>query len=302
MPRASVAAIIPVYNRPTAVLEALASVAAQQVEPAVLIVVDDGSTDETAATVETWLSQHPLPFEAKLIRQANAGVAAARNRGAAEAGEVELLAFLDSDDIWPNDYLARMCKIFSADATVIAASADRLDMDLRENHAHLSPMRPDRLTTTGLLVYGPPGTSNTLFRAAAFRQVGGYDAQEQCGEDYQFMLRISLLGRWAIAAGEPVKYRRGTPDAVARAGQLSRAFDDRRWRLACILDRFVTSDAPPGVLQGGAWRRRLGRLWYAAGRQSLAAGERDRARSCFIRASQHWPWHLRAQWRRLTCR
>src|SRR5438128_2574950 len=103
-----VAAIIPVLNRPRAILDALHSVAAQQLPPARLIVVDDGSTDQTPDVVQSWIDDTAPAFECRLIRQPNRGVAAARNRAAAEAGDCEFLAWLDSDDLWPADYLQRM--------------------------------------------------------------------------------------------------------------------------------------------------------------------------------------------------
>ena len=98
-----VAVVVPVFNRCRVVLEALDSIAAQTRPPTKLIVVDDGSTDDTVEHIERWLSSRQLPFESRLIRQSNAGPSAARNRGAAEADECDLLAFLDSDDLWPTD-------------------------------------------------------------------------------------------------------------------------------------------------------------------------------------------------------
>src|SRR5262245_46867592 len=121
MPPDRVAAIIPVFNRPRAVLEAMDSVLAQTHQPAKLIVVDDGSTDETPAVVEEWLrAKHP-PFEARLVRQPNAGAAAARNRGVAEAQGCEVYAFLDSDDLWPADYVRRLSDAFAAHPEAVAS-------------------------------------------------------------------------------------------------------------------------------------------------------------------------------------
>ena len=96
-PAPRISAIIPVFNGERYLAEALASARGQTVPPAEIIVVDDGSTDGSAAIARA--------AGVRLIQQANAGVASARNRGlAAAAGD--LIAFLDQDDVWPADRLA----------------------------------------------------------------------------------------------------------------------------------------------------------------------------------------------------
>src|SRR5690349_18098469 len=107
MQTANVAVVVPVHNRPTVVLDALDSVARQSLPPQKLLIVDDGSTDTTAASVTRWLCDKSLPFEARLLRQSNQGVSTARNAGLALAVGCGAVAFLDSDDIWPDDFLQR---------------------------------------------------------------------------------------------------------------------------------------------------------------------------------------------------
>src|SRR6185503_9360854 len=104
----TVAAVIHVFNRSQVVIEAMESVAVQTLAPAKFVVVDDGSTDGTGDRVEEWIARTRPAFATRLIRQANLGAAAARNRGAAEAAGCDVLAFLDSDDLWPKDYLQRV--------------------------------------------------------------------------------------------------------------------------------------------------------------------------------------------------
>ncbi|CAN5398065.1 glycosyltransferase family A protein [soil metagenome] len=95
-----VSVILPVYNGAKFLPEAIASVFAQNHGAIQLIVVDDGSTDGSAAIAKD------LAPDAEIIRQANAGPAAARNAGLAVA-RGEVIAFLDADDVWPGDKLAR---------------------------------------------------------------------------------------------------------------------------------------------------------------------------------------------------
>jgi glycosyltransferase involved in cell wall biosynthesis len=91
--------IIPTFNRSGMVREAVESVISQTCGEFELIVVDDGSTDDTVAALK------PYSASLRLVRQENRGVSAARNSGAAVAGG-ELLAFLDSDDLWLPEKLA----------------------------------------------------------------------------------------------------------------------------------------------------------------------------------------------------
>ena len=90
-----VSTIIPVYNRPTLVVEAIESVLAQTYRPIEIIVVDDGSTDSTSAVVEQMMTAHP---EVSLLRQPNSGPGPARQKGI-EAASGEFIQFLDSDDL-----------------------------------------------------------------------------------------------------------------------------------------------------------------------------------------------------------
>ena len=102
-PRVSV--IIPAYNAGRTIDAALQSVFAQTFRSFEIIVVDDGSTDDTADRVEAWGSR------VMLHRQKNAGPAAARNRAIASA-RGEFLAFLDADDVWLPTKLARQVSYF----------------------------------------------------------------------------------------------------------------------------------------------------------------------------------------------
>lgn len=104
----AVSVIIPAYNSERYLAEAIASALQQTVPPAEVIVVDDGSTDSTR--------QVALGFGSavRYLFQANGGSARARNAGAAVAGG-DLLAFLDSDDVWLPDKLERQLACFAAD-------------------------------------------------------------------------------------------------------------------------------------------------------------------------------------------
>lgn len=100
-----ISVVMPLYNKEREVARAVRSVVAQSRPPLELIVVDDGSTDRSVAEVESVTS--PL---VRLVRQANGGVCAARNRGIAEA-RGQYIALLDADDAWEPDFLAEIAAL-----------------------------------------------------------------------------------------------------------------------------------------------------------------------------------------------
>ncbi len=117
---ASVSVIIPTYNNAPFVASAIDSALAQSHREIEVIVVDDGSTDDTEAGLARWQDR------VRYIRTANAGAGAARNRGIAEA-RCPLIAFLDSDDGWMPDrlYLARA--VMQARPDVVACGTEHAE-------------------------------------------------------------------------------------------------------------------------------------------------------------------------------
>ncbi|MFM1769437.1 MAG: hypothetical protein RJA22_1966 [Verrucomicrobiota bacterium] len=304
MPAPAVAAIIPVFNRPRAIVEALDSVLAQTRPPGKLVVVDDGSTDDTAQRVEEWLAARRPPFPALLVRQPNQGAATARNRGAAEAPDCDLLAFLDSDDLWPPDYVQRVCDAMAAAPDAVAACADRVNHDYAtgavepRSYAHYATGR--RNATTLIFMDGPPGTSGTVFRRSAFTQAGAFDPRWPTGQDYDLMLRVSLLGRWLHLPGAPLTTRNHL-EVVTGSGEppLSRKYADRVFRRVQMLDRFIFECGGRQAVPERLWRRRLSVLWHRAARKLLDLGRTDDARTCLQRTLALRPWHLPARLRLL---
>jgi len=302
----AIAAIIPVYNRPQITLEALQSVREQTREPACLVVVNDGSTDTTADAIEQWIEGANPPFPAQLVHQDNRGPSVARNRGVQTARAMvhfDALAFLDSDDLWPHDYLQRVADALEREPQAVACTADRLNLDLDTGATEL--IRWDRVgsaTTERFLAQGPPGTPNTAIRLDAFDRAGGYDNAYHIGEDYHLLLRVSLLGPWLHLPGEPVTVRRRGSQPELEAAQQSKRFADRRLVRARMLDQFIMRDGGREAVRSGVWRRRLGRMWHTAGRQLAGLGRTAEARDCFRRAVEVCPWHLRARVRAWTTR
>ena len=104
-----ISVVIPLYNKEADIERTLLSVVQQSLAPHEIIVVDDGSTDKSATIVERIATEHP-EANIRLIRQANAGVSAARNRGVAEA-KTAYIALLDGDDEYLTGYIAEICRL-----------------------------------------------------------------------------------------------------------------------------------------------------------------------------------------------
>ena len=147
-----------------------------------------------------------------------------------------------------------------------------------------------------MLGHGSPGTPNTIVKRTAYDQVGGYDPNEKCGEDYQLFLRISLLGKWCHVPGQPVMVRRNLEAQKQSAPQLSRQFADRRLRLARILDRFIQADGGKAIVPEKVWKKRVGRLYFAAGRLAIKHKDFATAREALDKAHSYLPGHLRTRW------
>ena len=204
-----VSVIIPTYNRAHSVVDAIASVLDQRYGDLELIVVDDGSTDDTASRVGA-ISDRRLRY----VRGRHGGVSAARNLGA-QCAAGELLAFLDSDDLWQRDKLTHEVALLASHPEV-----DVVFSDLEKRHGDRvfpSFMRetavfsrrlgeasyPDGLVLDPrevqlcLLEEVPIKPSALVLRRPAFDRVGGFDETWTSSEDWEFLLRLARHHRFA---------------------------------------------------------------------------------------------------------
>jgi glycosyltransferase involved in cell wall biosynthesis len=184
--RHTVSVVIPVWNRASWIGDALDSVAQQTRAPEEVIVVDDGSTDGTADVA----AAHPLV--PSVVTIAHAGVAAARNRGI-EAARGDLVAFLDSDDLWLPEKLARHVPMFTgSDAPALGCTHyevwDRVGdaWTVSQTRRHPGP-----LDVETLLAMNRIGTLTVVARRAELLARGGFDETLVRGSDYDLWLRCA---------------------------------------------------------------------------------------------------------------
>lgn len=183
-----VSVIVPTYNRAHLICESLDSVFAQTFQDFEVIVVDDGSTDNTEEVLA------PYKDRIRYFKQGNAGASAARNRGMlAVAGEY--IAFLDSDDLWMPTKLAKQ----------VALLRERPDINLCYTDLYLAreptekpfktlfdlvAFRGNTLLKT-LLMESTNLTPSVIFRREILPSVGLFDTALISGEDFDFFLRIA---------------------------------------------------------------------------------------------------------------
>jgi glycosyltransferase involved in cell wall biosynthesis len=187
-PLRTVSVIIPTYNYACFLREAIDSALVQTRPPLEVIVVDDGSTDDTAAVLARYGDR------IRVLRQQNQGVATARNTGIA-AARGDYLAFLDSDDAWHPRKLELQMQRFEAEpelglvhcgADIIDAEGRTLDTMLRgmEGHVAEAMLRLDRE------VIMPQGSSIVVPKRVA-EEIGGFDVRLPPSEDWDFCYRVT---------------------------------------------------------------------------------------------------------------
>lgn len=196
-----VSVIIPTYNRAGYLHEALVSIFNQTLPPWEVIVVDDGSTDDTAEVVRN--AAGPVRFH----RQDHQGVAAARNLGLAQA-RGDLIAWLDSDDLWEPDFLATVVPLLAEDPGLGGAYTGITMIDdtgavLRTSSRVESPgSLYDALVRDCFLA-----TPSIVVRKTCFDQIGGFDPQFRISEDYDMWLRLSKHHRFVGVCRPLVRIR-----------------------------------------------------------------------------------------------
>jgi glycosyltransferase involved in cell wall biosynthesis len=210
-PKASV--IIPSFNRRAMVLEAVHSVLAQRGADFELIVVDDGSTDGTAEALDALRRKLAVPFAIERIP--NRGPAAARNRGVALA-RADLIAFLDSDDLWIPGKLAEQIGFMNEHSEYAISQCEEIWIrrGRRVNPGRRHHKRPGDIFIESLrtCLISP---SAVIMRTRLFHTIGGFDESMAAAEDYDLWLRI-LVSRDVGLLDSPLVTRR-----AGHADQLS---------------------------------------------------------------------------------
>lgn len=217
-----VSTIIPTYNRGDVICAAIESVLNQTYSNVEIIVVDDGSTDDTQVKLRCYGNK------IKVIRQVNAGVSYALNRGI-ESAQGDIIAFLGSDDLWSATKLERQVAVLEASSRSVTCCL--CNMTLRGSNGRLrrsfelADLDPPYEEGIWLNVAEVLATRFVMFQQAAairrevLERIGGFNENFWFLEDYEFALRLSLEGPWAFVREPLAIWNESTPDSLSQKAQ-----------------------------------------------------------------------------------
>jgi glycosyltransferase involved in cell wall biosynthesis len=200
-----VSVVIPTYNRAKVICRTIDNVLEQTYPNIEIIIVDDGSTDDTQERLRVYGDK------IRLIRQVNAGPAAARNRGM-EAARGEFIALQDSDDLWVTTKLERQVEVMlKAGESVVCCLCDTLLRYTSRQEVtdfQRAWVRPPFEEGVWINIADVLATrfvffcQTALIRTEAVRRVGGFDETLKYHEDYELPLRLALEGPWGFVRGQ----------------------------------------------------------------------------------------------------
>lgn len=275
-----VSVIVPTYNRADLLAGALDSVLSQSFGDFELLVVDDGSTDNTAEVVGGMADRR-----VRIIAQEHSGLPAVARNAGMRAAAGAFLAFLDSDDLWLPGKLAQQVALMEATPALGLSYTNcyRFASD-PASHETTPLLRPEEMLTGRVFdqLYGQPRIPNltVMIRSAIVAEVGYFDEDPRlkANEDYEFWLRI--------AASYPVGHL-AQPLALYRshAGGISKAaVASNRAKLFMVekLDRLYPDSA---TRLAGKRRRWLAAIHYVLGRALLREDNVGEAR---LHLGQAW--------------
>jgi glycosyltransferase involved in cell wall biosynthesis len=274
--RFDVSVVIPLYSKAAFITSTLETVLGQSLKPREIIVIDDGSTDQSAAIVADYAKQHPMAG-IRLIYQSNAGPGPARNRGIAE-GQGEWIAFIDGDDRWAENHLESLAEVVAAlpEAAVVTGTHRRLFASEEIPPQDTARRLIDQLDFFRVEDEGKNlWTSAVAVKRSVLQSVGGFAAFFP-GEDVDLWFRLALeysLGRsdrctsfytqqtgGIMEAGEHTKA--ATFDGWPLGQSIDRALADPRYRskhsqIAALKLRFMMNSVKQELYCGNAARARM---------------------------------------------
>jgi hypothetical protein len=292
LPPDAVSVVIPTYNRAQALPACLDAVFAQTSPPDEVVVVDDGSTDETPAILERYGERIVA------VRQENAGVSAARNTGIAVA-RGDWIAFQDSDDLWTPDRLAvfrrdrpHMPERVGVHVANLRYTGNGYDQELFALRGVDFPFDRARLVEDPLqLALRVVSYCQTaVVRRTWVERIGGFDTAMRMNSDVPFFANLAMIGPWAVTGAVIAEVRRIAGDDVAiGTQQMSRMLHAAELRVR-YLDILLDKDPTPA-------QRRLLKRTRSAALLGLACMQRREGghsdRGALLRSAREHPSPLK---------
>lgn len=289
-----ISVIIPCYNASNYITSSIRSVLNQNWPRLEIVVVDDGSNDDSVKVVS-----ENFPF-VKLIKQSNQGVAAARNNGISQSNG-EWIAFLDADDIWLPEKLNQQWTLLRANPEVrLSCTSWQMWQSLDQEPSAEFVKQVNSMPMNQLSGSGPSGwiypdllaacvvwTSTVLAHRSAFDEVGVFDTTLRIGEDYDLWMRISRVTQILRLPQPFALYRRHNES-------LTKSVPSINWEAVVIqsaLDRWGLSSPDGSKAENKKVCKHLARTWSDFAGANLITGQRKRAWFAAIRSIKtDWGW------------
>jgi glycosyltransferase involved in cell wall biosynthesis len=288
-----ISVVIPCYNYGRYLAGAIESVLSQTVKADEVVVVDDGSTDETSAEVKRYMSQ------VRYVYQENGGVSRARNRGARETGN-DWVAFLDADDRWAPEKLDVQTKILASHPEIdvlvcdfwhVTEAGERIDRGLDRHWQGVSAILwqkyenpevwvvQDRLPEALIQDY-MMGVQMLVMKRSVFEKVGGLAEAYSTAEDLDFFLRLSKEGFQIALAPQPLGWLIQHPKSLSRNNSKTTP------NLLKVLDefenRYSLTPSERAVVRRQKGICELGMAWQAVERKEFSRSRYHAVRAFWL--------------------
>ncbi len=277
--------VVPAYNASWCIRDVVRSVQSQTRQDWEIVLVDDGSTDETWAIMQEMAAGderiRPLHFD-------NGGTPVAINRGL-KAARGQWLAVVGADDQWYPSMLERSMNFLAEhpDLSIVYTPMVPVTRDNELIEGHSKPCHGGWLTEKlfrNIFIHD----SSTIFHRRVYEACGGFDETMRVGSGHEFWLRVSTKFEFGLI-DEPLSQRTWTPTSLTRSNR-SRG---RRFKTR-MLERFYFEQGGKDILKPGPALRRLSSVCFKAGKLILAEGHPREARGYLAKAVKYKPANLRA--------
>jgi glycosyltransferase involved in cell wall biosynthesis len=274
--------VIPLYNKAPYITRAINSVLSQTFRDFEIIVVDDGSTDRGGDIVAAMVDPR-----IKVIRQVNAGVSAARNRGIEEA-EADLIAFLDADDEWKSGFLEVVhdLSVQFPNCGGYATSYDVVESNLKLNYPRIKGIPSNQWTGIILNLFRvlqsglPFNASSIVVPKKVLLKINGFPVGVKRGEDAITWIKIGIDFPIAFSSNRQVIYHR---DAANRVCNMSP--EDGVQEICKIMDEMLANQRVPVDLISDFIGYYSSIVIHKA-RQMIKAGQMETARVLLLRTAK----------------
>lgn len=297
--------IIPLYNKAPYIEKALRSVFAQTCTDYELIVVDDGSKDDSKAVAEQVLASCPVPYQ--LISQTNSGVSMARNNGVA-ASQGEYICFLDADDWWEPTFLEEMAKLIAEFSEAGIYGTGYTIVNETKHKTRVAPIAVYDGFEKGYINYCqvyaknlcmPLTSISVAVPRSVFEEAGGFQKGIRLGEDFILWIRIALKHKVAFLNKPLANYNQDVDVANRGVGHLHNPENHMLWNLGYLEEEEKTNPDYKQLIDNlrvyGLLNHYLSEEYHDAAKSELAKVDWNRQPKKWRRQYRMPVWRLKAR-------